>query len=327
MKVGIVGTSFVSDWFVEACNGIDELELVGVCSGHYENALKFQEKHHLEKAYKDYTSMLEDRDIEVVYIATPNAMHVSMAMDASSFGKKIILEKPIAHNKFMVENIFRMSNVMNSYVHDGIVPLYTKNFEILKNNIHRVGKIQRVVINFSKYSSRYDAYLRGENPPIFKKELNNGCWMDLGVYCVADCVALFGKPNDVYASSSFLETGVDCTSQAILNYDGFDAILMCSKVCDTQIISEIEGSDGTLQFVQPGLIEEVWFVDRKTKERTQLAKNEGNHFSEQLIDFVESIKEGRKESMKVPHSLSIDIIETLERCRKSSGILYKGESK
>ncbi len=325
MKVGIVGTSFVSDWFMEGVQGNDDLEVIGVCSGHFENAVRFQKTYGLEKVYATYTDMLEDERIDVVYIATPNSMHVRMALDAISYRKDVILEKPMASSGQMADNVFSMANTMNCYVHDAIVPLYTKNFQVLKDNLKRVGKIRRVVINFSKYSSRYDAYLNGEKPAIFDLKYETGCWMDLGVYCVADCVGLFGEPLDVYASSSFLESGVDCTSQAILKYEGFDAVLLCSKVNDSCIVSEIQGEEGTLQFVQPALMEEVIFIDRKTKKKEVLARNEGNHFGEQFVDFVEAKKEGLKESQRVSHKLSLSIMKTLERCRKSSGVFYRGE--
>lgn len=325
MKVGIVGTNFVSDMFIEAQRDIPELEIASVCSGHYENALAFQKKHDIETAYESFDDMLNDHKMDVIYLAVPNSLHQAMAMDCASMCTPVIVEKPFAPTLRQAQMMYRYANTMNTYIHDAIVPLYTDNFARLKASLPKVGKIRKAVITLSKYSSRYDAYLNGENPTTFRKELCNGCWMDLGVYVVAVAVGLFGKPNRIQSSAVLLESGVDGSGSAILSYDGFDVVLLASKHTDTKIISEIEGEDGILQFEQTSLVKNITFYDRKEKTSEILSVDNPNPFRDQLVDFVDSMNNHKKESSKVSHALSMDIVEVLETCRKQSGVLFKGE--
>ena len=83
------------------------------------------------------------------------------------------------------------------------------NFQVIKENIHRIGKVRRYFTSFCKYSSRYDKYKNGEILNAFKPELSNGALMDIGVYCIEPIINLFGKPKSIKANGFMLESGVD----------------------------------------------------------------------------------------------------------------------
>ena len=75
---------------------------------------------------------------------------------------------------------------------EAVPTTYLPNFEILKESLGKIGKIKLVQGNFSQYSSRYDAFLRGEMPNIFNPDFAGGCLMDINFYNVYLNVALFG---------------------------------------------------------------------------------------------------------------------------------------
>lgn len=325
MKVGIVGTNFVSDFFMEAQQLVEACEVVAVSDLTLEKARAFADKYDIPYAYGSYQEMLEAGVIEAVYLAIPNGLHHDVSIYFLQHKIPVLCEKPFGSNVREVKEMVAAAQENHTYLQDAIVPLYTENFQLTKEALPMVGKLRRAIICYGKYSSRYDAYLRHENPTTFRRELSNGSTMDLGVYAISDAVALFGKPKRVMASGILLETGVDALGTAVLSYDGFEVVILHSKVTDTVMIPEIQGEDGNIYIDLLSRFDDVWFVDRKTKERTTISKPWKYNMSWEIQEFCDCVAEGRIESKKVPHQLSIDIHEVLTECRRQMGVVYPAD--
>ncbi len=322
MRVGVVGTNFVSDTFMEGAKQVKEVSVTCVTSGHIENAEKFAEKYNIETVVSSLDEMLEKKLVDVVYLAVPNAMHYEMTKKCIEARTAVLTEKPFVVTSKQAKDLFELAEKNHVYVHDGIMPLYSKGLEVIKENIKRVGKIHNVVFDFSKYSSRYDAYLEGKNPTTFRKELCNGAMMDLGVYCVSDVVSLFGKPNKIEAFAELLDTGADISSNAIFSYDDFSAVIMNSKASDSIYPCVISGEKGMLMIHGASLLNKVVFKDRKEKTEEVLFEENQNPFVREISDLIMNIQNGNMESSKVPHALSVDIISCIEEIRHKTGIIY-----
>ena len=103
------------------------------------------------------------------------------------------------------------------------------NFLLLQQSLPKVGKVRKAFINYCQYSSRYQRYLDGENPNTFNPAFSNGSIMDIGFYCLASAVALWGEPHGVTATASLLESGVDAHGVVVLDYGDFSVTLQHSK--------------------------------------------------------------------------------------------------
>ena len=231
-------------------------------------------------------------------------------------------EKPLAANHEQVKELIDCAKKNHTYLQEGLIPLYNPNFQILRDNLNLVGRIRQVNLNFSKYSSRYDAYLSGENPTTFRNELANGATMDLGVYVVADCVGLFGKPNKILSTASLLDTGADVAGSSILSYDDFNVTLNYSKASDTVNTCEICGELGQLLIDQPSQPQRISFIERKTGKHTELGIAPKENFSYEIAEMINQIKKNEIESTKVPFDVSLAIHETLTEMRRQSGIVF-----
>ena len=326
IRLGIVGTNFISDTFVASTSEEKDLTLQAVASGHRENAEKFAQKYNIPSVYDSLDEMLQAKAVDAVYIASPNALHVPMTKLCVEHHVPVLTEKPFAINEKEAAAVFALAAKNNVLVQDAIVPLYTKNLQILKQAIGTIGTIRRVFFNYSRYSSRYDAYRAGKNPTTFRYELCNGTFMDLGVYCLADLVSLFGEPEVIQSHAVKLASGVDGTSSAIVSYPDFDGIVMASKISTSAFDSEIEGEDGTIRINNPGILTSIVRIDRVTTEEKELAEPCPYPMAAEIHDFLENIKEGRTESQIVPHALTLSILHTLDLCRYKAGIRYAGET-
>lgn len=322
MNFGIIGTNFISDNFMQQANTVEGFKAIAVCSGRKENAVKFAEKYNIPVVCDSLEDLLAREDVEAVYVATPNLMHKPMALQCLKAKKPCIVEKPFGCNIDEVKEILACSEVNQTYVHDAMVPLYSERLQKLKEEIKKIGKIRQVTLVMGKYSSRYDAYLRGENPTTFRKELCNGSIMDLGIYPICLAVALWGKPKNIYAAGTMLETGVDAAGTCVLDYEEFQVNVLHSKVTNTKITSEILGEKGLVQIKIVAVVNGIKRIMYNGEETEEVHTDIYGTFAEQVTDFIKTVEAGKMESELVPHQLSLDIHETLTKCRHAMGLYF-----
>ena len=323
MKFGIIGTNFVSDFFMEGAKLEPKCEVVAACGVSLERLNAFVEKYNIPQSFTDYKEMAEV--IDAVYIATPNAKHFEMAKFFLEMQKEGEVYGVRLKNGKEVNELVRIAKENQVYFHEGLVSLYQPNYQVIKDNLHLVGNLRQVNVNFSKYSTRYDAFLRNENPTTFRLELSNGATMDLGVYCVGFAIGLFGKPKKILSTASLLENAADVAGSTIYDYGDYVVSLNYSKVCDANPVAEICGELGTIRINHPSLLTTVAFTDRLTKEVKNLGVEQKHNFYYEISEMIDQIEKGQLESRSVPLSLSQEIHEVMTEMRRQSGIVFPAD--
>ena len=107
-----------------------------------------------------------------------------------------------------------------------------------------LGRIEQAHITYAQYSSRYDAYLRGENPNIFNPAMQAGALNDMGVYCVHMAVDLFGAPQDVRYLAELGPNGIDLAGRLTLTYPSLTCEILTAKNADLGSGCRITGENG-----------------------------------------------------------------------------------
>lgn len=322
MKFGVIGTNFVSDFFMDGLKQCEDCEVIAVCSKTQEHAEAFAAKYGISHCFTSYEKMYEANLVDAVYVAVPNGLHHEIATYFLERKIPTFCEKPLASNDREVADMLACAKKNETFLQEGLIPLFNPNYHILKQHLCDVGTIHQVNLNFSKYSSRYDAYLRGENPTTFRSDLANGATMDLGVYLVAFCLGLFGKPNKILSTAALLDTGADVAGSSIFQYDGFTVNLTYSKASDTGNLCEICGESGQLVIDQPSQPQKITFIDRKMKTSTDLSVPVKENFYYEITEMMEQVAKGSIESESIPFATSQMIHEVLTEMRKQSGIIF-----
>ena len=322
MKFGIIGTNFVSDYFMSGALECPDCEVVAVSATSLEKANNFADKYAIPHRFDNYEKMAEAGVIDAVYVATPNGKHLAHSKFFLERKIPVFCEKPLAGNLKEVEEMIACAQTNNTYLQEGLIPIYNPTFAALQEARKALGPIRQVTLNFSKYSSRYDAYLAGENPTTFRSELANGAIMDLGVYPIGLCVCLFGKPVKILSASSLLETKADISGTSIFGYDDFNVAISYSKASDTENLSEICGEAGIITIDVCSTLSNVYFIDRKTKEKTRIGGDLKPNFYYQIKDMIENISNGLIESTRMTFEKSKAVHEAITECRRQAGIVY-----
>jgi len=113
--------------------------------------------------------------------------------------------------------------------------------------------------------------------------------MDIVFYCVAFCVALFGKPKHIQATATLLESGVDGCGSVLLDYEGVSVTIEHSKISRSYVSSEIQGEDGAIIIDQISLLENVRLHQRNGGHEKLLAHSSKNSMEKEAISFAKLI--------------------------------------
>lgn len=327
MKVATIGTSFITDWFLQAVEKNEGVECVAVYSRNRKKGEEFAQKHGVTLVYTDIDEMLRDENIDTIYVASPNSLHFDYSLKAMQAGKNVISEKPFTSTKAELDLLIEAAKKYHVFLFEAIVTLHTPNYKTLKKNVERLGKIKMVQCNFSQYSSRYDKFLAGENPNIFNPDFSGGALYDLNIYNLHFTTGIFGKPKAVQYHANLAENGIDTSGVLVLNYDGFSAVCVACKDSKSHNIAQIQGENGyILVNSETSRCAEFSVNIADVSERPCVRQVEPTLYYE-LGEFISIINKQDYDTCfeKLEHSRMV--MEVLEEARKSAGIEFKADTR
>lgn len=202
MKLAVIGTGWIVGSFIDGLKFAPGFELFAVYSRSRERGEKFAEENGISEVYTSLDELAAS-PAECVYIASPNALHYAQSKRLLESGKHVICEKPITVTPAEFSELCELADRNKLVYIEAIMYMHSPVRAKLREALDNIGKVWTAHFDFSQYSSKYPAYLRGELPNIFNPAMATGSLMDLGVYCVYPAVDLFGEPETVSAVSSF----------------------------------------------------------------------------------------------------------------------------
>jgi predicted dehydrogenase len=325
IRFATIGTNWITEAFIEAARKVEDFTLTAVYSRTEEKAKEFAKKTGAERTFTNLEELAKSKDIDAVYIASPNSLHAEQAILLMNHGKHVLCEKPMASNtkevRAMIDAARRNDVVLMEAMKSTLLP----NFQTIREHLHKIGKIRRYFASYCQYSSRYDAYKQGTILNAFNPAFSNGSLMDIGVYCIYPMVVLFGKPHRLQAHSLKLDSGVDGEGSIIFDYGDMDAVVMYSKITNSYLPSEIQGEEGSILIdaIHTPTKVEIRYRDGRTEDVTVPQEQPPMYY--EAKEFIELIKSGKRESSINSHDHSLTTIELIEQARKQTGIIFPAD--
>lgn len=246
MKYGTIGTSWITDSFIQGASLVDGMELAAVYSRNLETGKAFSKKYGNKAVFTDLEQMAKGDLIDSVYIASPNVLHYEQSRIFLESGKHVLCEKPITVTSSQIKELVDLAKHKNLVYLEAIMMFHLPARKVLQDLLRKIGNITTARFDFSRISSEYKSYLEGGLPNIFNPRLATGCLMDLGIYCIYPAIDFFGVPKKIFATAGFLNTGADGYGNSIFVYKDKQVNLSYSKVGNSQLGSEIIGDKGTI---------------------------------------------------------------------------------
>lgn len=325
-KMAIMGAGKIAAQMAAAINGLGEygIEAYAVASRSMEKAQEFATKWNFAKAYGSYEEMVTDPAIQLIYIATPHAMHYENALLCIEHGKNILVEKAFTANADQAKDVMALAEKKGVFVAEAIWTRYMPGVQILRDMLAsgRIGQVDSVEADFSVPISRVQ---RLHDPA-----LAGGALLDLGVYTLTFASMFLG--DDIASVKSRCiryETGVDATDHIELLYrDGRQAFLRTSMVSGSRNEGKINGTKGYIEVSNLNNLEKLQVFDENGQPvETIVPPQIVNGYEYEVLACQKAIEAGRTECEQMSHAETILIMELMDRLRKSWGVVYPFEKR
>lgn len=319
MKLAILGTGKIVEEVLPVLKEINGIELSAILSTprSIEKAEKLAELYAISQASSDYDSILANPDVDTVYVALPNHLHYDYAKKALLAGKHVICEKPFTLTLAEFEDLAKIAEQKNRILLEAITNQYLGNFASIKANLAKLGDIKIVECNYSQYSSRYDAFKRGEVAPAFDPAKGGGALRDLNIYNIHLVVGLFGKPERVQYLAN-MERGVDTSGILIMDYGNFKAACIGAKDCSADIKSTIQGNKGSIAVLGPTNSMPELSLSLNGQSLTMINENSLNHrMHDEFVAFQAIIEHEDMTATKLALDHSHLVMEVLDQAVNS----------
>ena len=211
----------------------------------------FAEKFDIRTAHGSYKALVEDPDVDAIYIATPHSFHHANALLALNAGKHVLVEKPFTINSREAREITELAESRGLVVLEAMWTRFLPHMARIREVIHQgtIGDVRKIIASHNQ-SLPQDPAGRLHDPA-----LGGGALLDLGIYPVSFAFDILGAPESIQASASLTPTGVDRQTAIIFNYPrGQQALLDCELDAAGPNRAIVMGTDGWID------IEPTWYA-------------------------------------------------------------------
>jgi predicted dehydrogenase len=247
VKWGILSTADINRRVLPGASSSPQVELAAVGSRDKAKADAFAQQWQIPRAYGSYEELLDDAEVEAVYIPLPNTLHVDWSIRALEAGKHVLCEKPLDRSPENVARAFDASERTGRLLTEAFMYRHTPQTRKLKELVEGgvIGELRLIRSCFSY--SLYDA----DNIRL-RTEVDGGALMDVGCYCVSGSRLLAGEPARVHAEAWYGPTGTDWVFTGVLHFPGdVLATFDCGTALPERDELEAIGSEGSLFLDDP----------------------------------------------------------------------------
>lgn len=318
-RIGIIGAGWIAHKMSLGIAPLKDIEVYAIASRSIEKAKEFATEHNIPAAYGSYEEMLDDPEVDLVYIATPHSHHFAHAMLALEHGKPVLVEKAFTANAKQAEILIETARSKGLFITEAIwtryMPLSHKIREIMESGI--IGDPRIITATL--------CYMMEHKERIVRPDLCGGALLDLGVYALNFARMYFGTDIVKTVSNCHLgPTGMDMHESISLSYaDGRMANLQSGALCLNDRQGIISGTEGYIR-VDNINCPEVVEVYRNYELVARFTRPEDmiNGYEYQVIEAKRCIESGLTESPMMPHEETISIMKQMDALRKEWGVLY-----
>lgn len=321
IRWGILGAGRIAEKFAEAVRRVPGNVLVAAASRTPGRAAAFASRYNDVAAYDTYGALVQDPNVEAVYVSNIHMMHKEAALLALRAGKHVLCEKPMTINRSSVQEMADCARENKVFLMEAMwsVFLPAARAAIARANAGDIGRFRMMRGNFS-FQSPFNPESR-----IFKKELAGGALLDVGVYSLSYVVAALGeKPERIVGVADLCPTGVDDLVAFTLQYPS-GQIAAITNGCGLRMPGEMNffGTEGSIRV--PDFWDAREYTITRNGECETISFPHENGFIFELEEASRCIGEGKLESDLWPVRKTLATHAIMDALRRQWGVIYPGE--
>lgn len=320
IRWGILGTGSIADKFATGLQSTPDAVLAAVGSRTAEGAAKFAERFGNPRTHASYEALVNDPEVDIVYVATPHPVHHPAARLSLEAGKAVLCEKPFTVNAAQTADLITLARERRLFLMEAMwvrfLPLMKRFRELVAEGA--VGEPHILFADFGFRSTGPDTHR------IFDASLAGGGILDVGVYVVSLASSLFGRPDRIAGLANIGRTGVDDQAAFVLGYpNGALAQLTTAVRTNTPQEVTLMGSEGSIR------IHPVWWRGTKLTltrpgqpEEVIELPIEGNGYNYEAAEAGRCLRAGELESPTIPLDETLAVMQTLDQIRAQWGLRF-----
>ncbi len=321
VRWGILGTGSIANQFATALKSLDDAQIVAVGSRTQSSADAFAERFAVPHRHASYAALAADPDVDIVYIATPHALHMDNTLLCLNAGKAVLCEKPFAINRAQADAMIRVAREKKCFLMEAMwtrfIPAVRQAMEWIADGA--IGDVRMVQASFG---------FRDDSPSLFNPALGGGSLLDVGIYPITIVHLAFGrKPTRIETMATLGRNGVDEQAAVLFGYDrGEIAVLSSAIQTQTPTDAYVLGTEGMIT-----LHDTFWNATRVSLQRpdepaqTKSFPHACNGYEYEAQEAQTCLRAGKLESDAMSHRVTLEIMETLDAIRAKWGLRYPME--
>ncbi|MGQ7374838.1 Gfo/Idh/MocA family protein [Streptococcus suis] len=324
LNFGIIGTSDISHKFISSAHLSKYFQLSAIFSRKMETAVSFSTNYENVILYTEWIKFLS-APIDLVYIASPNALHFEQAKAVLSAGKHVIIEKPMVSTPQELIQLRQIAKENGVFLFEAARNYHEAAIAIIKDFL-KEQTVWGANFSYAKYSSKMPELLAGQTPNIFSTDFSGGALMDLGVYTLYTAIGLLGRPNAARYTAQQLPTSIDLNGTGQLIYDDFLVTIQAGKNITSNLPSEIYTSEGTLTLNACQHISSAIFTKHDGSQVVLPIQAQEDAMLEEVQAIAQVIQTGNHDLANKWLDLAEAVHQTLYTMRQDAGIIFKADT-
>ena len=321
-NIGIMGSGNIAGVMASTIKKMKGVKLYAVASRQKVKADVFAGKYGCKKAYGSYEELVNDKKVDLIYIATPHSEHYENAKLCILNGKPVLCEKAFMANAKQAEEIIRLAREKNVLIAEAMwtryMPMLTTIREVLGSGV--IGEPKTLTANLG--------YVIDKVPRLQDPALAGGALLDVGVYTLNFASMIFGNNYErIESSCSYTESGVDEQNQITIYYHGGKmAVLNSSMVSLSDRKGIIYGTKGFAIVENINNFESIAVYDNSYKQvACYKCPKQISGYEYEVEACIKALAAKELECVQMPHSETIRIMKIMDELRKKWGIVYPFE--
>ena len=323
-NVGIIGAGHIARKMAHTLRDMKGVEPYAVASRNYENAQGFAYEWGFTRAYGSYDELVNDPNVQLIYIATPHSHHFEQAKMCLEKVKPVLCQKAFTANAREAETLIHISQEKQIFLTEAIWTRYMPFSKTLRELVDSgiIGRAMMLTANIG--------YPISDKERIAKPELCGGALLDIGVYPINFALMLFG--NEITGITSACvrgETGVDLQNSITFVYRNHRmAVLQMTAFCANDRQGIISGDKGyiivdNINNPQQAI---VYSVNHEEVAR-YYCPLQITGFEYQVQASIEAIRQGKIETSDMPHTETLRVMRLLDDLRYEWGIHFPSDDR
>lgn len=319
-KIGIIGAGWIADKMAKTVAPLPDVENYAIASRDSAKSRAFAESHGFTRAYGSYQELVDDPEVDLVYIATPHSHHFEHASLALEAGKPVLCEKAFTANARQADELLNLAHRKGLFITEAIWPRYMPVALKVKS------LLDAGAIGTPLQLSATLCYPMMDKERILRPELCGGALLDVGVYCLHFARMYFGGDIERTASSCLLtDKGIDAYNNMTLYYrDGRVAQLQSSALSRDNRQGIITGTEGFMvvdNVNSPEAIH-IYDLDYQLREEYLTPENQITGYEYQVLASREAIRQGLIETPFITHQETLEVMKMMDAFRAEWGVRY-----